>query len=76
METKIKEIITELSGREITDEKINLLADGYLDSFAIVNLIAAIEDKFGITVAAEDILPQNFATVEDIAALIERSEKN
>lgn len=76
METKIKEIITELSGREITDEKINLLADGYLDSFAIVNLIAAIEDKFGITVAAEDILPQNFATVEDIAALIERSEKD
>ena len=76
METKIKKIITELSGREITDEKINLLADGYLDSFAIVNLIAAIEDKFGITVAAEDILPQNFATVEDIAALIERSERN
>ena len=76
METKIKEIITELSGREITDEKINLLADGYLDSFAIVNLIAAIEDKFGITVAAEDILPQNFATVKDIAALIERSEKD
>ena len=76
METKIKEIITELSGREITDEKINLLADGYLDSFAIVNLIAAVEDKFGITVAAEDILPQNFATVEDIAALIERSGTN
>lgn len=76
MKTKIKEIITELSGREITDEKINLLADGYLDSFAIVNLIAAIEDKFGITVAAEDILPQNFATIENIAALIERSEKN
>lgn len=76
METKIREIITELSGREITDEKINLLADGYLDSFAIVNLIAAIEDKFGITVAAEDILPQNFATIEDIAAMIKRSENN
>lgn len=76
MKTKIKKIITEVSGREITDEKINLLADGYLDSFAIVNLIAAIEDKFGITVAAEDILPQNFATIEDIAAMIKRSENN
>lgn len=76
MKTKIKKIITEVSGREITDEKINLLAGGYLDSFAIVNLIAAIEDKFAITIAAEDILPQNFATVEDIAALIARSEKN
>ena len=48
----------------------NYVADGLLDSLGIVEVIAAIEDKYQITIEGEDIDPDNFVTVEKMWGMI------
>gem|GEM_PF-54927 len=49
------------------------LVDGrYLDSLAIVALIAELEDAFDITIPAVEIVADNFNSAEDIMVLVNR----
>ena len=43
-----------------------------LDSLTLVTLIEALEDRFGIRVAARDVLPAHFASVSAIADYVAR----
>jgi acyl carrier protein len=43
-----------------------------LDSMAVVNVIAALEDTFGISVADDEISADTFATVGSLAAFVEQ----
>lgn len=49
-----------------------LIDDGLLESFDVITLIAEIEDQFGIEVPAEEIMPENFNSAEDMWKLLER----
>ncbi|MBP3375550.1 MAG: acyl carrier protein [Clostridia bacterium] len=57
---------TELRGDE------RLIEDGILDSLDIVTLVTDINEKFGISIGAEDVVVENFNKISDIAALITR----
>lgn len=52
------------------DQHDELLVEGYLDSMCLVELILAIEETFGVTIAEDDLSTANFATAEAIARLI------
>ncbi len=54
------------------DEKIALIDDGILDSFDIVALVGEIGEAFDVQVGVEDLIPENFNTVEAIWKLINR----
>lgn len=43
-----------------------------LDSMAVVNVITAIEDKFGVTVADDEITADTFATLGTLTAFVEQ----
>lgn len=49
-----------------------LIADGVLDSFDIVTIIADIDAVFGVAVPAEEIIPENFNSAAALWALVER----
>lgn len=51
----------------------NFADDGLLDSFDIVTLVTMIDEKYGVDVDGRDILPENFSSIESIAALIGKS---
>ncbi len=70
---KIKAILSELRPEFNFDESENFIADGYLDSFDIVSLIAAIEEQMGVIIDGLDIIPENFCSYEAIEALIKKS---
>jgi acyl carrier protein len=53
----------------------NLLASGVLDSMGIVGLITYLEEKLQIALEPEDITEENFATLETIAALVQKKIK-
>ena len=49
-----------------------LIDDGILDSFDIVILVGELNDAFSVHIGVEDLVPENFNSVEDIHALITR----
>jgi acyl carrier protein len=53
-----------------------LLDEGWLDSLRIVRLVSFVESRFGVAVELEELTPENFETVEHIAAMIERARES
>ena len=52
-----------------------LIDDGLLDSFDIISLVSEINDTFDINVNVNDLLPENFNSVDAILALIRRLQE-
>ncbi len=51
-----------------------LIDDGILDSFDIVAIIAEINHVFDVKIGAEQIIPENFNSAENLWDLIRRLE--
>jgi len=50
----------------------NLLAQGIIDSMGILKLVTFLEERFGIEAIDDDLVPENFASIETLAAFVER----
>ena len=61
-----------LDARSELDPKTPLLEWGVIDSFALTDVLAFIEDEFEVAVPAEDITPENLRDLESIGALVAR----
>jgi acyl carrier protein len=71
-QAKIIELIRIVSKKDITpaaDE--SLFESGLLDSFALTDLVAAIEKEFGLTIPDSDLSPRKFETLERIEAYLD-----
>lgn len=53
----------------------DLIGDGILDSLDIVTLITEINCTFDVSIPAEEIIPENFASAETLYALIVRLDE-
>ena len=72
MTDAVVKIIQEVSGKSETPAVDESLFDsGFLDSFALTDMVAAIEANFGIKVPDSDLNPRKFDTVEKIVAYVE-----
>lgn len=71
---RIIEIIKEINPAANIDERTKLLDEHILDSLSMISLVSEIEDEFDVEISARDIVPENFATVEDIYSLIDKIE--
>ena len=75
MEEKIWQLLREINEDIPQNYEIGLIEGGYIDSFAIVNLVASLEEEFNIELEAEDIIPENFYSIQSIAVMVNsRSE--
>jgi acyl carrier protein len=61
------------NGQLVYDPTQNLLDSGTIDSLAMIDLVVYLEDTFGISVATDDLIPENFSTLDSIAAYVARS---
>lgn len=76
MKEQIIKILTELRPEfDFTQEGVNFIEEGMLDSFDVVSLVSDMEEEFGVLIDGTEILPENFCTVESIEALINKSKK-
>jgi len=69
---ELYKILKELRPDVNFDEKKALIDDGILDSFDIVALVGEIGETFDVQVGVEDLIPENFNSVEAIWTLINR----
>lgn len=71
MKEQIIKILTELRPEfDFTKEGVDFIEEGMLDSFDMVTLVSELDSTFGISIDGVDILPENFSSVEAIAALL------
>lgn len=49
-----------------------LLENGIIDSTGVLEIVLFLEERFGVKVADDQMLPQNFDSVEKIAAFVHR----
>ncbi|MDH3285095.1 MAG: acyl carrier protein [Acidobacteriota bacterium] len=56
------------------DVNTPLLESGLLDSIQIVNLVDFLESKFGVKVEDEDLVAENFESVQSVLGLIEQGQ--
>jgi acyl carrier protein len=50
----------------------SLLEAGILDSLGVLELVAFIERDYGIGISEDEMMPDNFETLDAIAAFVER----
>jgi acyl carrier protein len=56
---------------DFTDSR-DFLADGMLDSFDMVTLVATLDKTYAISIEGVDILPEHFKNLDTIAALLRK----
>ena len=76
MEEKILEIIRENAGTD-TDWSVQtaLIDDELIDSFDLVAIISDLSDEFDIEITVDEMIPENFNSIEAIENLIQRLQE-
>ncbi len=72
---KLIEMLTELHPDVDFATAEDLIDDGVLDSLDIVSLVSQIDSEYGVTIPAEEIIPENFNSAEALFALITRLDE-
>ena len=72
---KLIEILSDLHPDVDFTVEDGLVDNGILDSLDIVTLITEINDKFDVSIPAEEIIPENFNSAETLMALIEKLDE-
>jgi len=49
-----------------------LLGEGIIDSLGVLDIVGYLENEFGVSIADEDLSPENFETITRLTALVER----
>lgn len=70
MKEKIVKILSGLRPEFDFTENVDFIEEGMLDSFDIVSLINELDKEFNIVVPGEEVVPENFSSVEAISQLI------
>lgn len=69
---RLIEILEELQPEVDYETCETLIDDHYLDSLAIISLVAEIEEEFDVMIPTVQIVPENFNSAKAIWAMIER----
>ena len=69
---ELLEILNEInSDIDYKNEKA-LIDDGLLDSLDVVALVSELNDRYNIEIGLDELVPENFNSVEAILSLIDR----
>lgn len=68
----VSAILSEVLSIQAPSQDTDLFEEGLLDSFGMVELLATLEQEFGITVSPEELEFENFRSVNAIAAFAAR----
>lgn len=56
------------------EDSVSLMQGGTMDSTGILELIMFLEEKFGIKVADEEMVPANLDSVNNVVAFVDRKQ--
>lgn len=69
---KIQAIVKQVSGKSaVPDDEESLFDSGLLDSFALPDVVAALEREFKIKIPDADLNPRKFDSIDRIVSYVE-----
>lgn len=77
IETEVREFIAKDLARDVqaVSAQESLLDAGVIDSLGMIALIAFIEKQYGITVTEDEMMPENFDSLDAITGFITRRQE-
>lgn len=72
MEEKVLEILEEYCEEALTYEGDNMMEEGVIDSFTVIDIVSELEDAFDIEIDAKYVVAENFKNKAAILELVER----
>ena len=72
MEEKVLEILEEYCEEAIGYTCDNMMEEGVIDSFTVINIVSELEDAFDIEIDAKYVVAENFRNKEAIIELVAR----
>lgn len=71
--SRVREYIEEnfLFGAEGVTDETSLLDEGYIDSTSVLEIVGYLEEEFEISVEDEELVPENFGSIANLAAYLE-----
>lgn len=75
VQTFIQAEIAPSRNAELTNST-NLIESGIIDSLGVMKMIAFVEQKYSVTLNPDDLVPENFETLDAITALLNRYIKS
>ncbi len=72
MKEKVIEILNSVNNKIGSDYERDLLKNGIIDSFEIVNIVMELENGFDVVIDPELIIPCNFKSIKAICEMIEK----
>ncbi len=70
MKKQILEILSEIREDVNFETETSLINDGVLTSLDVVAVVSELNDAFDIEISADDLLPENFNSVDAICNLV------
>ena len=67
---KLKKIMEEIRPDLDFEKETALIDDGLLDSFDIISIVSEVNNEFCIEINVDDLLPENFNSMEALYELI------
>ena len=74
MREKLREVLTEVCPGVEFEGAAALIDDGVLESLDIVMIVAELNGVFQVEITVDDLLPENFNSVDAMLALIQRKK--
>lgn len=58
------------------DDRASLLESGVLDSLGILDVVTFLEQEFGLQIVDDELVPENFQSVESLSAFVRDKQGN
>jgi acyl carrier protein len=75
MKSKILSVLQSVLPESDFPNSKDFLADGMLDSFDVVVITTELEGAFQISIPGDQITPENYSSLDNLAALVEQCLK-
>ena len=68
---QVNELLKEIKPTKDLSTVTDIIEGGYLDSFELMSLIAGLCDTFGVEIGVDEIIPENFNSLDAIVSMVE-----
>ena len=72
MNQKIADVILSFKPGVDLESSDDFIEDGIIDSFDVIAIVSEFNDAFDVEIGVLDLVPENFKSIETLAAMITR----